>query len=105
AIRGMGELVEKEGVDSPARQFAPDLKKIVESGRHLLGLINDILDLSKVEAGKMELFVETFDVRSLVENVVGTVETLIRKNDNRLKWSCADDVHTLRADRTRVRQI
>lgn len=105
AIIGYGELLEEEVAETPAQQFAPDLKKIVESGRHLLGLINDILDLSKVEAGKMELFVETFDVRSLVENVVGTVEPLIRKNDNRLKWTCADDVHTLRADRTRVRQI
>lgn len=105
AIIGYGELLVEEVESSPAAEFVPDLKKIIDSGRHLLGLINDILDLSKVEAGKMELHVETFDVKSLIENVAGTVEPLIRKNGNTLEWSCSVDVPALRSDRTRVRQI
>jgi signal transduction histidine kinase/DNA-binding response OmpR family regulator len=105
AIIGYGELLEEEVADTPASQFAPDLKKIIESGRHLLGLINDILDLSKVEAGKMELNFETFDVKSLIENIIGTVDPLIHKNANRLEWSCAGEVASMHADRTRVRQI
>ena len=105
AIIGYGELLEEEVADTPASQFVPDLKKIIESGRHLLGLINDILDLSKVEAGKMELNFETFDVKSLIENIVGAVDPLIHKNANRLEWSCAGEVASLHADRTRVRQI
>ncbi|MBI3864110.1 MAG: response regulator [Planctomycetia bacterium] len=105
AIIGYGELLVEEFAEGPAAQFVPDLKKIIDSGRHLLGLINDILDLSKVEAGKMELFFETFEVRPLIESVVSTVEPLIRKNGNRLDWTCDPGVHSLRADRTRVRQV
>ena len=105
AIIGYGELLVEEVAETPASEFVADLKKIIDSGRHLLGLINDILDLSKVEAGKMELHVETFDVKSLIENVAGTVEPLIHKNGNHLEWTCSDAVQTLRADRTRVRQI
>ncbi|MBS0267103.1 MAG: response regulator [Planctomycetes bacterium] len=105
AIIGYGELLVEEITDSPAETHIPDLKKIIDSGRHLLGLINDILDLSKVEAGKMELFFDTFEVKPLLESVVGTVEPMVRKNENRLRWSCADEVTVIRADRTRVRQI
>jgi signal transduction histidine kinase/DNA-binding response OmpR family regulator len=105
AIIGYGELLVEEFTDGPAQQFLPDLKKIIDSGRHLLGLINDILDLSKVEAGKMELYLETFELKPLIESVVSTVEPLVRKNGNRLDWSCAPDVHVIRADRTRVRQV
>lgn len=105
AIIGYGELLAEEVAETPARQFEPDLQKIIDSGRHLLGLINDVLDLSKVEAGKMELSIETFDVRSLIESAVGTVEPLVRKNGNRLQWSCSDEVRSLRADPSLVRQI
>lgn len=105
AIIGYGELLVEEFEEGPAASFVPDLKKIIDSGRHLLGLINDILDLSKVEAGKMEMYFETFEVRPLIESVVSTIEPLVIKNGNRLKWSCSPDVHALRADRTRVRQV
>src|SRR4029079_18538783 len=104
AIIGYGELLVEEVADTPAGELRTDLKKIIDSGRHLLGLINDILDLSKVEAGKMELHIETFDVKAVLENVAGPVEPLSRKNGNRLEWNCAADVQVLRSDRTRVRQ-
>jgi signal transduction histidine kinase/DNA-binding response OmpR family regulator len=105
AIIGYGELLVEEVTDGSASQYVPDLKKIIDSGRHLLGLINDILDLSKVEAGKMELYFETFEIKPLIESVVSTVDPLIRKNGNRLDWKCEPGVHSLRADRTRVRQV
>jgi signal transduction histidine kinase/ActR/RegA family two-component response regulator len=105
AIIGYGELLVEEFADEPSQQFVPDLKKIIDSGRHLLGLINDILDLSKVEAGKMDLYLETFEVQPLIESVVGTVEPLVHKNANRLDWTCAPNLHAMRADRTRVRQV
>src|SRR5262249_25671452 len=68
AVIGYGELLVEEVSEHEAPQFIPDLKKIIDAGRHLLGLINDILDLSKIEAGKMELSLETFEVRPLLES-------------------------------------
>jgi signal transduction histidine kinase/DNA-binding response OmpR family regulator len=105
AIIGYGELLIEEMPGSNEARFIPDLNRIVESGRHLLGLINDILDLSKIEAGKMELFVESFEVKQLVESVVGTIDPLARKSGNRLMWSCPAEIQPLCADRTRVRQV
>ena len=71
----------------------------------MLGLINDVLDLSKVEAGKMKLFLETFDVANLVEEVVATATPLVEKNGNRLEVRCAADVGQIREDVTKVRQV
>ena len=82
AIIGYSEMLQEEAEDQQAESFIPDLQKIHAAGKHLLGLINDILDLSKIEAGKMELYLETFDVAPLVRDVAAIVEPLVEKNAN-----------------------
>jgi signal transduction histidine kinase len=105
AIIGYSEMLEEDAQASGQKDFVSDLQKIRSSGKHLLGLINDVLDLSKVEAGKMKLFLETFDVSNLVEEVVATATPLVEKNGNRLEVHCAEDVGQLREDVTKVRQV
>ncbi len=104
AIIGYSEMVEEEVGDLGHAELAPDLQKIRAAGRHLLALINDILDLSKIEAGKLELFVEPFEVRQVVDEVATTVRPLVEKNANRLELACAPDLGTMRADLVKVRQ-
>ena len=105
AIIGYSEMLEEDAQASGQKEFVSDLQKIRSSGKHLLGLINDVLDLSKVEAGKMKLFLETFDVANLVEEVMATATPLVEKNGNRLEVHCAEDVGQLREDVTKVRQV
>jgi signal transduction histidine kinase/CheY-like chemotaxis protein len=104
AIIGYSEMLQEEAEDLGQKNFIPDLKKIHGAGKHLLGLINDILDLSKVEAGKMTLFLEEFDVAKLVSEVAATVHPLVAKNSNKLQVSCPADIGLMRADVTKVRQ-
>jgi signal transduction histidine kinase/CheY-like chemotaxis protein/ligand-binding sensor domain-containing protein len=104
AIIGYSEMLQEEAQDLGDKQYMPDLQKIHGAGKHLLGLINDILDLSKVEAGKMTLFLEQFDVAKLVSEVASTVEPLVAKNGNRLEVDCPVDIGVMRADLTKVRQ-
>jgi len=104
AIIGYSEMLQEEAEDLGSDAFLPDLQRINSAGKHLLGLINDILDLSKIEAGRMDLFVETFEVSHLVHDVEAIVEPLVKKNGNTLVISCADDLGTMRADQTKVRQ-
>ncbi|MGH9258630.1 MAG: GAF domain-containing protein, partial [Acidimicrobiales bacterium] len=104
AIIGYSELVEEEVQDLGQPQIAQDLLKIRTAGKHLLALINDILDLSKIEAGKMELHVEAFELRPTIEEVVTTVRPLLDRNANRLEVRCADDLGMMRSDRTKLRQ-
>jgi signal transduction histidine kinase len=80
------------------------LQRIHGAGKHLLSLINDILDLSKIEAGKMELYLETFSVPTLIEEIVGTIQPLIATNANTLHVQCDADLGTMRADVTKIRQ-
>src|SRR6185369_6999954 len=82
----------------------PDLQKVNAAGKHLLGLINDILDLSKIEAGRMDLYLETFEVGGLVRDVEAIVRPLVEKNGNELIVTCPDDLGTMQADQTKVRQ-
>ena len=105
AIIGYGEMIEEEAVEADHGQYVPDLKKIQAAGRHLLALINDVLDLSKIEAGKMDLYLETFELRPTIEAVASTVMPLIEKNGNTLTLELAPDLGTMRADVTRVRQV
>jgi GAF domain-containing protein/CheY-like chemotaxis protein/anti-sigma regulatory factor (Ser/Thr protein kinase) len=104
AIIGYSEMLEEEAQDLGQEGFLPDLKNIHVAGKHLLGLINEILDLSKIEAGKMELFLESFDVPTLVRDVVATVQPLVEKNTNTLQVQCASDFGAMHADLTKVRQ-
>ena len=104
AIIGYSEMLEEEAQEIGEESFLPDLRNIQIAGKHLLGLINEILDLSKIEAGKMELFLERFDVQTLVQDVVATVQPLVEKNANTLEVSCAGDLGTMHADLTKVRQ-
>jgi|SRR5215471_2417363 len=105
AIIGYSEMLEEDAQAGGNTPFVSDLQKIRSAGKHLLGLINDVLDLSKVEAGKMKLFLETFDVEKVVEEVVSTAEPLMEKNGNRLRVHCAENVGQLREDVTKVRQV
>jgi signal transduction histidine kinase len=77
---------------------------VLGAGRHLLALINDILDLSKIEAGRMELHLDTFELRPLIDDVVKTIEPLAAKSGNRVVAQCDDAIKTMHADQTRVRQ-
>jgi signal transduction histidine kinase len=104
AIIGYSEMLQEEAEESGQVELVPDLQKIHTAGKHLLGLINDILDLSKVEAGKMELYLETFDLSTTVQEVVDTIQPLVEKHNNKLILQCADQLGTMHADLTKVRQ-
>jgi signal transduction histidine kinase/CheY-like chemotaxis protein len=103
AIIGYSEMLTDEAEDLGLRQFVPDLKKIRTAGKQLLALINDILDLSKIEAGKVELHYEEFDVKDMISDVAAISEPLAAKNSNTLVMNIADGV--MYSDLTRIRQI
>src|ERR1700730_224017 len=105
AIIGYSEMLEEEARDSQDADHIRDLQKIQFAGKHLLSLINDVLDLSKIEAGKMPLHLETFDVRLMVSEIITTLQPAIEKNKNTLRVRVADEVSAMRADVTKVRQI
>jgi len=105
AIIGYSEMVQEEAEELGASGLATDVTRIRTAGRHLLALINDILDLSKIEAGKMELHRETFDLAALVDEILATAQPLIEKNANRLELQCPPGIGTMHADLTKVRQM
>ncbi len=105
AIIGYSEMLLEEAERRGHTDFVPDLKKIYGAGRHLLALINDMLDLAKIEAGRMELVYESAEVAALVNDVASTIAPLIRKNGNALEVLVAEDLGTMRVDVTRLRQI
>jgi CheY-like chemotaxis protein/nitrogen-specific signal transduction histidine kinase len=105
AIIGYSDLLIEEAEELEAQDLVPDLDKIRSSGKHLLGLINDVLDLSKIEAGKMEMSLETFEVRDVVSAVAAMVRPLVEKNGNVFEVAIDEHIGTMHADLTRVRQI
>jgi signal transduction histidine kinase/CheY-like chemotaxis protein len=105
AIIGYSEMLEEEARDTQDPDHIGDLQKIQFAGKHLLSLINDVLDLSKIEAGKMPLHLETFDIRLMVDEIITTLQPAIEKNKNKLRVRMADEISTMRADVTKVRQI
>jgi signal transduction histidine kinase/CheY-like chemotaxis protein len=105
AIIGYSEMLEEETRDSGKVENIQDLKKIQAAGKHLLALINDVLDLSKIEAGKMGLHLETFDVAQVIEEMVTTLQPAAAKNANSIKVHLAENVSVMRADITKIRQI
>ncbi|MEM7116204.1 MAG: ammonium transporter [Chloroflexota bacterium] len=104
AIIGYSEMLSEEADDLGQDEFVSDLDRIQNAGRHLLGLINDILDLSKIEAGKMELFIESFGVSDLVSNVLYTVKPLMEKNNNSLQSELGEGLGIMHGDMTKVQQ-
>ena len=104
AIIGYSEMLYETAQDEGQDEFLPDLAKIRDAGRHLLGLINDILDLSKIEAGKMDLYLEEVDLAGLVEEVRSIVEPLAAANANRFETICPATPGTLHTDRTKLKQ-
>ena len=104
AIIGYSEMLVEEAEDIGQNDFIPDLQKIHGAGKHLLNLINDILDLSKIEAGRMELYLETFGIKNLIDETLSTIHPLIEKNNNTLEFNLADDLDVMHADLTKVRQ-
>ncbi len=104
AIIGYSEMLIEDAEDEGQEEIVPDLKKIHASGNHLLNLINDILDLSKVEAGRMDLYLENFDLKRMLEESLGSLEPLVAKNANTLVTEFPENLGIVRADMTKVRQ-
>jgi len=104
AIIGYSEILQEEAADDRDGALVPDLKKIEGAGRHLLGLINDILDLSKVEAGKMDLFLEAVEIAPLLEEVRALIVPLAEKNGNTLELRLGEHLGTMHTDRTKLKQ-
>jgi len=105
AIIGYSEMMQEEVEDLGVPTLKPDLEKVVAAAKHQLGLVNDILDPSKIEAGKMILFVEKFDVAKLVREVASTVSPLVAKKANTLRVECPADLGSMRTDQTKLRQM
>jgi two-component system sensor kinase len=104
AIIGYSEMLIEEAEELEPDEFVPDLDKIYRSGKGLLALINDLLDLSKIEAGKMDLYLETFDIQTLVAEICDTVEPLAKKNNNQLIVNNLEKPETMHSDLTKVKQ-
>jgi len=104
AIIGYSELLQEEALELGEEDFVMDLASINMAGKQLLNIISDILDISKIEAGKMTLFLESFDVLNLVEQVVTTVQPLVGKNGNSLSINCDRNIGTIYADSAKLRQ-
>jgi signal transduction histidine kinase len=105
AIIGYSELLQEESVDEGYTQIIPVLDRIRLAGTHLLSIINDVLDLSKIEAGRMELYPETFELQGVIDEVVVVSQLLIKKNDNQMSLDMPDYLGTMYADMGKVRQV
>jgi len=105
AIIGYSEMLTEDMADSEQTQVIEDLRKIEGAGKHLLMVINEILDISKIEAGRIHLHLEDFDVSETVCGIASTVEPLARKGNNTFLFSCPDNLGTIYSDVTRFRQI
>jgi signal transduction histidine kinase/CheY-like chemotaxis protein len=104
AIIGYSEMIAEDMQDEGQQEHVPDLNKINNAGRHLLALINDVLDLSKIEAGRMDLYLEHFEVEPLLTEVVETARPLVGKNSNQFVTNFEPNLGAGRADITKVRQ-
>ncbi|AFY80933.1 PAS domain S-box protein [Oscillatoria acuminata] len=105
AIVGYSEILEEEAEEVGVPDFIPDLKKIQFAGKHLLSLINDILDLSKIEAGKMDIYLETFEVTHVITAAVATIHPLVQKNGNHLQVNAPPQLGQMYSDLNKVRQV
>jgi PAS domain S-box-containing protein len=104
AIIGYSELLQELAAKNVTKDPTPGLEKITRAGKHLLAIINDLLDLSKIEAGKMQILAETFGIADLIREMETTVQPLLAKNENTLDVRCGEGLGTMFTDVTRVRQ-
>ncbi len=104
AVIGYSEMLGEELEDLGQAELLPDLRKIESSARHLLGLINDVLDISKIEAGRMTLAAETFEVASLIDDVSAATQSLIAKKRNRFRLDLGPDLGAMHQDQLKLRQ-
>jgi len=105
AIIGLAEMLREEAEESGDEDLTEPLQRVVSAGRHLLHLINDLLDLTKIEAGRLDLHIEDFHIPPMVHDVSTTAQALAIANDNQLIVRCEDDLGIMHSDITRVRQI
>jgi signal transduction histidine kinase/CheY-like chemotaxis protein len=105
AIIGYSEILEEETRESGPEQNVQDLRRIQTAGKHLLSLINDVLDLSKIEAGKMTIHLETCTLAPVIQEMVNTLKPAAERNRNRLTLHMADDIGAMHVDVTKLRQI
>jgi signal transduction histidine kinase len=98
-------MLREEAEETEDQELYEPLRRIVSAGRHLLHLINDLLDLTKIEAGRLDLYIEDFHITPLVHDVSTTAQALASANDNQLTVSCEDNLGIMHSDITRVRQI
>lgn len=105
AIIGYSEILQEDAADRNDMGTIDDLRKIEGAGRHLLGLINNILDLSKIEAGRMDVFLETVDIQAVVNEALSIVKPLADKNGNAVEVICPGHIGSFRSDQTKVKQM
>lgn len=105
AIINYSEMLQEDAQDSGSEDFLPDLEKIQTAGKHLLDMISDILDISKIEAGHVTLYLENFDVATMIEEVMTTAQPLVEKKGNALALQTKGELGTMYADLPKVRQI
>lgn len=104
AIIGYSEMLAEEAEEAGQKDFLPDLQKIQSAGKHLLELINDVLDLSKIESGKMTVYCEDIDVAAMVRDIESTMLPTVQKNGNELAIEIPDDIGVMHSDLTKIRQ-
>ena len=104
AIIGVTEMLREDAVDLKREDDFEPLDRVLRAAKHLLALINDILDLSKIEAGKIDIHIEKFAIEPLIRDVVQTISTMATKNGNQVVVECAADIGSMNADQTRIRQ-
>ena len=104
AIIGYSEILQENAADKGDEDPIDDLQKIESAGRHLLGLINNILDLSKIEAGKMDVFIEKVDIQTAINEVLSIVKPLADKSGNVIEVICPAEIGSFRSDQTKVKQ-
>ncbi len=104
AVIGYSQMLQEEAKDTGQEDFLPDLAKIENAGKHLLGLINDVLDLSKIEAGRMTMYFEDVNIASMITEVRGIIEPLAAKNGNRFVVHCPAGIGAMHTDVTKLKQ-
>ena len=105
AVIGLTEMLKEDSEDDGNTEYLEPLDRIHNASKHLLSLINDVLDLSKIEAGKIEIYLEAFNFSDLIQDIINTSETLATKNNNRLTVNFEDEVQVIKSDQTRIKQI